>query len=155
VALQREGLFSNPVEEDEVEEEIHEEGYQTLEEEKESPHDSIENNEDLSKERDPEEVTHEEDHQVHKVEHELPCEPVEEHFDEARHVEDPNHKEAHHEDKTSIFAPLSNEDEVIQASIAPTHEEENVVSYTSFQVSDVASFHDLESEEVLEEPCKF
>ena len=27
-----------------------------------------------------------------------------------------------------------------------------MVSYTPFQVSDVASFHDLESEEVLEEP---
>jgi hypothetical protein len=57
VALQREGLFSNPVEEDEesideqeVEEKIHEEGYQPLEEEQESPHDSIEDNEDLIKE---------------------------------------------------------------------------------------------------------
>jgi hypothetical protein len=97
-------------------------------------------------------VTHEEDHQIHEVEHELPCEPVEEHFDEAHHVEDPNHEEAPHEDKTSVFSPLSNEDEVIQASIPPAHEEENVVSYTPFQVFDVASFHDLESEEVLEEP---
>jgi hypothetical protein len=50
------------------------------------------------------------------------------------------------------FSPLSDEDEVIQASIPPTHEEENVVSCTPFQVFDVASFHDLESEEVLEEP---
>jgi hypothetical protein len=51
-----------------------------------------------------------------------------------------------------VFSPLSNEDEVIQASIPPTHEEENVVSCTPFQVFDVASFHDSESEEVLEEP---
>jgi hypothetical protein len=46
--LQREGLVSNPIEEDEefieeqeVEDDIHEEGYQTLEEEQESAHDSI------------------------------------------------------------------------------------------------------------------
>jgi hypothetical protein len=52
----------------------------------------------------------------------------------------------------SVFYPLSNEDEVIQASIPLAHEEENMVSCTPFQVFDVASFHDLESEEVLEEP---
>jgi hypothetical protein len=59
VALQREGLCSIPVEEDEesideqeVEEKIHEEGYQSLEEEQELPHDSIEDNEDLIEERD-------------------------------------------------------------------------------------------------------
>jgi hypothetical protein len=50
----------------------------------------------------------------------------------------------------SIFSPPF--DEVIQASIPPAHEEKNVVSYTPFQVFDVALFHDWESEEVLEEP---
>jgi hypothetical protein len=71
-----------------------------FEEEQEPPYDSIENNEDLIKEREPEEVTHEEGHQVHKVEHELLYEPIEEHFDEAHHVEYPIHEEALHEDKT-------------------------------------------------------
>jgi hypothetical protein len=53
VALQSEGILSIPVEEDEestneqeVEEKIHEEGYQSLEEEQELPHDSIEENKD-------------------------------------------------------------------------------------------------------------
>jgi hypothetical protein len=57
VALQREGLCSILVEEDEesideqeVEEKIHEEGYQSLKEEKELPHDSIKDNEDLIEE---------------------------------------------------------------------------------------------------------
>jgi hypothetical protein len=43
-----------------------------------------------------------------------------------------------------IFSPLFVE--VIQDSIPPAHEEDNMVSYTPFQVSDIASFHDLESE---------
>jgi hypothetical protein len=97
-------------------------------------------------------VTHEKGHQVHKVEHEMPYEPIEEHFDEAHYVEDAILEEGSHEDKTSVVAPLSKEDEVIQAPIPSAHEEENEVSYTPFQVFDVASFHDLESEEVLEEP---
>jgi hypothetical protein len=67
---------------------------------------------------------------------------VEEHCDEAFHVEYTNHKEDPHEDKTIVFAPLSNEDEVIQDSISPTHEEMNMVSYTLFQVFYVSSFHD-------------
>jgi hypothetical protein len=48
-----------------------------------------------------------------------------------------------------FFPPF---DEAIQASILPVYEEENVVSYTPFQVFDVSLFHDLESEEVIEEP---
>jgi hypothetical protein len=43
-------------------------------------------------------------------------------------------------------------DEVIQASIPPTHEEENVVSHFPFQDFDDALFYDSKSEEVLEEP---
>jgi hypothetical protein len=125
----------------EPKEEVFQEGYQPLEEEQESPHDSIEDNGDLIEEREPEEVNHEEDHQIHEVEHEFPCEYVEEeHFDETHHVEDLIHEEAPHEDEASIFSPPF--DEVIQASIPPTHEEENMVSYTPFQVFDVASFHD-------------
>ena len=90
VALQREGLSFDLVEEDEesfdeqeVEDKIYEEGYQPLEEEQESPHDSIEDNEDLIKEREPKKVNHEEDQWIHEVEHELPCEYVE----EAHHIE--------------------------------------------------------------------
>jgi hypothetical protein len=93
-------------------------------------------------------VNHEDDHQIH--EHEFPCEYEEEHFDETHHVEDLTHKEAPHEDEALTFSPLF--DEVIQASIPPAHEEENMVSYTPFQVFDDALFYDLESEEVLEEP---
>jgi hypothetical protein len=120
VALQEEGLLSNP----------------------------IEDNEDLIKEQEPEEVTHEESHQVHKVEHELLYEPIEEHFNEAHHVEDPIHEE----DETSVFSPPFDEDEVIQTSIPPAHEEENVVSCTPFQVFDVGSSYDLESDGFSEEP---
>jgi hypothetical protein len=74
------------------------------------------------------------------------------HLDEARHVEDPNHRETPHKHNTFVFAPLSNEDEVIQASNPPAHEEENVVSCTPLQIFDIVLFHDSESEEVLEEP---
>jgi hypothetical protein len=52
----------------------------------------------------------------------------------------------------SVSIPWFDEDEVIQASIPPTYEEENMVSSTPFQVFYFVSFHDLESEEVLEEP---
>jgi hypothetical protein len=80
-----------------------------------------------------------------------PCEYAEEeHIDETHLVEDIIHKDSLHEDEVLIFAPPF--DEFIQASFPPAHEEENVVSYTPFQVFDVALFYDLESEEVLEEP---
>jgi hypothetical protein len=138
----------------EPKEEIYEEGYQTLEEEQESPHDSIESNKDLIKEREPKEVTHEEDHQVHKVEHELPCEPIEEHFDEAHHVEDPNHKEAPHEDKTSYLLLYLMKMKSSKLPFLLHMKKRTLVSCTPFQVFDVASFHDLESEEVLEEPLR-
>jgi hypothetical protein len=93
-------------------------------------------------------VNHEEDHQMHEVEHEFPCEYYkQENFDETHHVEDIIHEEAPHEDETSIFSPSF--DEIIQDSIPPTHQKENMVSYTPFQVFDVVLFHDLESEEVL------
>jgi hypothetical protein len=75
VTLQKEGLCSSLVEEDEesidkqeVEEKIHEEGYQTIEEEKKLPHDYVKDNEDLIEEQEPEEVNHEEGYQE---EHEL------------------------------------------------------------------------------------
>jgi hypothetical protein len=84
--------------------------------------------------QEPKEEIHKENHQPFEVEHELHCELIEGHFNET-----------HHEDKTFVFSPPVNEDEVIQASIPPAHEEENMVSCTSFQVFDVASFHDLES----------
>ena len=88
---------------------------------------------------------------MHEVEHEFPCEYVEEeHFDETHLVEYLIHEEAPHENEASIFAPLF--DEVIQASIPPAHEEENVVSDTPFQLFEVASFHDSKSEEVLDKP---
>jgi hypothetical protein len=48
-----------------------------------------------------------------------------------------------------VFSPPL--DEVIQASIPPTQEEKNVISYTAFQVFDVDAFHERESEDVLEE----
>jgi hypothetical protein len=53
-----------------------------------------------------------------------------------------------------VFSPPFDEDEVTQASIPPSHEDKNMVSCTLFQVFDSydASFHDLESEEFLEEP---
>jgi hypothetical protein len=54
------------------------------------------------------------------------------------------------EDEVLVFAPLF--DKVIQASIPPTEEEENVVSRFPFQVFDDALFYDLESKEVLEKP---
>jgi hypothetical protein len=52
------------------------------------------------------------------------------------------------------FSPPFDEDEVTQASSPPSHEDENMVSCTLFQAFDSydASFHDLESQEVLEEP---
>jgi hypothetical protein len=82
-------------------------------------------------------VKHEEDHQIYKVEHELPCEYAkEEHFDETHHVEDLIHEKAPHKDEASIFAPLF--DEVIQTSIPPSHEKENVVSHNPFQDFDVS-----------------
>jgi hypothetical protein len=42
-------------------------------------------------------------------------------------------------------------DEVIQASIPPAQEEENVVSHFPFQDFDDALFYDSESEEVVRE----
>jgi hypothetical protein len=88
---------------------------------------------------------------MHKVEQEFPCEYAEEeHFDKTHHVEGIIHKETPHEDEASIFDPPF--EKVIQASISPAHEEENVVSYTHFQFFDVALFHDSESEEVIKEP---
>jgi hypothetical protein len=54
-----------------------------------------------------------------------------------------------HEDEVMVSAPPF--DEVIQASIHPTQEEENVVSHFPFQVFDDALFYDSESEEI-EEP---
>jgi hypothetical protein len=117
----------------EPKEDVFQEGYQPLEEEQELPHDSIKDNGDLIEEREPERVNHEEDHQMHKVEHELPCEYAkEEHFDKTHHVEGLIHEKAPHEDEVSVFSPPF--DEVIQASIPRTHEEENMVSYTPFQV---------------------
>jgi hypothetical protein len=52
------------------------------------------------------------------------------------------------------FSPPFDENEVTQASSPPSHEDENMVSCTLFQAFDSydASFHDLESQEVLEEP---
>jgi hypothetical protein len=99
------------------------------------------------KEREPKEMNHEEDHQI---EHVLPCEYVEEdHFDETHYVGDLTHEDDPREDEAPVFAPPF--DEVIQASIPPSHEEENMVSFTPFQVFDIVSFHDSESEELLEE----
>ena len=93
-------------------------------------------------------MNHEENYQE---EHEFPCEYVEEeHFDETHLVEDLIHEEDPHEDEASVFAPPF--DEVIQASIPPAHEENNVVSYTPFQKFNIVLFHDSESEEVLEKP---
>jgi hypothetical protein len=125
VALQREGLFYDPIEKDgkysdeqEFEETIHERGYQPLEEEQESPHNSIEYNGDVIKEQDPKEEIHEEDHQI---DHDFPCKYVEEeNFNETHHVEDLIHEEAPHEDEASLFSPLF--DEFIQASIPLAHE---------------------------------
>jgi hypothetical protein len=58
----------------------------------------------------------------------LPYEPVgEEHFNEARHVEDPIHEEGPHEDKISMLFPPFNEYEVTQASISPSHEENKLI----------------------------
>jgi hypothetical protein len=53
-----------------------------------------------------------------------------------------------------VLTPPFDEDEVAQAPIPPSHEDQNVVSTTLFQVFDSydASFHDLESEEFFEEP---
>jgi hypothetical protein len=59
-------------------------------------------------------------------------------------------KETPHEDQVLVFAPTFYE--VIQASIPPTQEEENVVSCFPLQIFDDDLFHDLENEEVLEEP---
>jgi len=55
--------------EQELQEEIHEEGYQTLEDKKESPHDSIKDDEDLNYERKIDKGIGEENHQEHEVEH--------------------------------------------------------------------------------------
>jgi hypothetical protein len=69
VVLQREGLCSCPIEKDEesidkqeVEEKIHEEGYQSLQDEQELPHDYVEDDEDLNEEQEPKEVNHKEDY---------------------------------------------------------------------------------------------
>jgi hypothetical protein len=119
---------------------VNEGSYQTFEEEQEPPHESIE----------------------------------EEDFDEAHHVEDQVHEEdpigestPPHEDENlvslrssqnsefdDLFDPPFNEDEGIQASISPSHEDKGMVSCTPFQVFDFcdASFDDLESEEFLEKP---
>jgi hypothetical protein len=75
----------------EPEEEAYKVGYQSLEEEQESPNDSIEDNKHLIEEREPEGVDHENDHQMHQVEHELPCEYTKKHLDETHHVEDSTH----------------------------------------------------------------
>jgi hypothetical protein len=155
MAFQREGLSSDLDEEDEesfnrqeVEEKIHKEDYQSLEEEQELPRDFIEDNGDLIEEREPEEVNHEEDYQE---EHELPGEYAEEeHFDETHLVEDLIHEEAPHEDEASVLAPSF--DEAIQASIPLAHGKKNVVSYTHFQNFDDALFYDSKNEEVIEEP---
>jgi len=133
----------------ELKEEIYEEGYQPLEEEEESPHDPIRDNEDLIEERVPEKVNHEEDHQVH--EHEFPYGySKEEHFDGTHLVEYLIHEEVPYEYELLVFAPSF--DEVIQSSIPPTHEEANMVSYTPFHDFDDALLYDSESEEVPEEP---
>jgi hypothetical protein len=128
-------------------EESYEEGYQPLEEEKELPHDSIEENEDFIEEREPQEVNHEE---YYQEEHEFPCECVkEEHFGKTHFVKDLIHEETPHEDEALIFSPPSSE--VMQASIPPSYEEKNVVSFTPFQVFDFPLLCDSESEEVLED----
>jgi hypothetical protein len=57
---------------------------------------------------------------------------TEEHFDVK--------EEAPHEDKVLVFAPPF--DKVIQASIPPTQEEDNVVSHFPFQDFDDALFYD-------------
>jgi len=53
-----------------------------------------------------------------------------------------------------VFSPPFNEDEVIQYSFPPSYEDKNIVSCTPSLVFDsyVASFHRLESEEILEKP---
>jgi hypothetical protein len=85
-----------------------------------------------------EEEIYEEGHQPLREEQELPHDSVE------------DNEETPHEDEVLVSTPPF--DEVIQASIPPTHEEENMVSYTPFQDFDDALFYDSESEEVLEEP---
>jgi hypothetical protein len=52
-----------------------------------------------------------------------------------------------------IVSPLFSE--VIQASIPTTHEEENMVIYTPFQICYVVSFNYLKIEEVLYEHLYF
>jgi hypothetical protein len=63
----------------------------------------------------------------------LPCEYAEEeNFDETHLIKDLITKRLLMKMKASVFSPQF--DEVIQASIPPAHEEENMVSYTPFQV---------------------
>jgi hypothetical protein len=85
----------------------------------------------LIEEQELEEVIHEESHQAHEVEKELPHGSVEgEDFDEANHVEEQVHEEGPlestlHEDETLAWVPPFDEDEVIQASVPPSHEDKN------------------------------
>jgi hypothetical protein len=65
-------------------------------------------------------------------------------LDEAYHVEDQGHDEdlieesiLLHEDERLVHAPPFNEDESIQASVSPSHEDKGMVSCTPFQVFDI------------------
>jgi hypothetical protein len=99
VSLQEEGFFSNPIEdnedlieEQELEEVIHEESHQAHEVEQELPHESIDEEDDLN--------------EAHQVEN-----PIQE--------EDPIKDTFLHEVETLVCSSPSYEDEVIQASFPP------------------------------------
>jgi quinol monooxygenase YgiN len=68
-------------------------------------------------------------------------ESFQKYLDEAYHVED--YEEEFNEDEVLLL----NED--IQAAIAPTHQEENTMSYDPFEDLDDNMFHDPESEGAL------
>jgi hypothetical protein len=128
---------------------------ETHEEEQGPLHDSTKDNEELIDEREVGKDIHAKSYKEHEVEHEFPYESVKkEHFDEAHHLENPIQEEDPHEDKTLVFVPPFDEDEVTQAYVSPSHEYKNEVSCTLLQVFDSydASFHNLENEEFLEEP---
>jgi hypothetical protein len=67
--------------------------------------------------------------------------------DEAYHVE--YSEEAFNEDEV---LSLNDPDEDIQATIPPTHQEENTMSYNPLEDLDYSLFHDPGSEGALEEP---
>jgi hypothetical protein len=108
-----------------IKEKYYHEIYQTLEEEKELPHEGL-----------IEEVS------PQKEEHELPHEYIK-CFNELIHEEDL------HEDEVLLSSLPFDED--IHASIPLTHQEENMISYNPFVIFDDIFFHDFGIEEVLEE----